>query len=105
MKVQAVDLFCGVGGLTYGLQMADIEVVAGLDNDQSCSFPYERNNGTKFILADVSKYDFRQLTKYFSKKSSRVLVGCAPCQPFSSHTQKTKNREKDIYGWSCEFGR
>jgi len=25
----AVDLFCGVGGLTYGLQMAGINVIAG----------------------------------------------------------------------------
>ena len=30
MTIKAVDLFCGVGGLTYGLQKAGIPVVAGL---------------------------------------------------------------------------
>ena len=31
MTIKAVDLFCGVGGLTYGLQKAGIPVVAGID--------------------------------------------------------------------------
>ena len=30
LSISAVDMFCGVGGLTYGLQQADIDVVAGL---------------------------------------------------------------------------
>ena len=30
-KISAVDLFCGVCGLSYGLQEAVIEVVAGID--------------------------------------------------------------------------
>ena len=31
MPIVAVDLFCGVGGLTHGLQLAGIPVVAGFD--------------------------------------------------------------------------
>ncbi len=31
LPISAVDMFCGVGGLTYGLQQAGINVVAGLD--------------------------------------------------------------------------
>ena len=34
MKINAVDLFCGVGGLTYGIQQAGINVVAGYDIDE-----------------------------------------------------------------------
>jgi DNA (cytosine-5)-methyltransferase 1 len=33
MRIEAIDLFCGIGGLTYGLQQAKIKVLAGLDND------------------------------------------------------------------------
>ena len=33
MTIKAVDLFCGVGGLTCGLQKAGIPVVAGIDID------------------------------------------------------------------------
>lgn len=95
MKIEAIDLFCGIGGLTYGLRQAKIKVLAGLDNDESCAYSYEKNNKCKFIAADVSKYDFNEMKKLYSKESIRALVGCAPCQPFSSHTYKAKNREED----------
>ncbi len=38
VKMEAIDLFCGIGGLTYGLQQTNINVLAGLDNDQSCEY-------------------------------------------------------------------
>ena len=31
VSISAVDLFCGVGGLTHGLQQAGINVTAGID--------------------------------------------------------------------------
>lgn len=95
MKIEAIDLFCGIGGLTYGLRKAKINVLAGIDNDETCSVPYESNNKSKFIAADVSDYDFNELKSLYSNDSIRVLVGCAPCQPFSSHTFKVKNKEGD----------
>ncbi|SMN00505.1 DNA-cytosine methyltransferase [uncultured Candidatus Thioglobus sp.] len=95
-KIEAIDLFCGVGGLTYGLQQANIKVLAGLDNDESCEYSYKKNNSVNFICKDVSNYDFKAMKKMYSKGSIKVLAGCAPCQTFSSHTFKVKNREKDV---------
>lgn len=96
MKIEAIDLFCGIGGLTYGLREAKIEVLAGLDNDGTCAIPYEANNDSKFIEANIAEYDFKKMKGLYSKDSIRVLVGCAPCQPFSSHTFKAKkNGQKD----------
>jgi DNA (cytosine-5)-methyltransferase 1 len=95
MKIEAIDLFCGIGGLTYGLRKAEIDVIAGLDNDESCLEIYETNNKNKFIAADISEYDFEELKSLYSDDSIRVLVGCAPCQPFSTHSNKQKNREND----------
>lgn len=94
MKIEAIDLFCGIGGLTCGLRKAKIDVVAGLDNDKTCKDAYVDNNDAEFICADISEYDFSEMKNKYSKDSIRVLVGCAPCQPFSSHTFKSK-KEKD----------
>lgn len=94
-KIEVVDLFSGVGGLTYGLRKSGLSVLAGLDNDISCAYAYEKNNGAKFISTDISRFDFRELNKIYSEGSVRVLVGCAPCQPFSSHTFKLHKNEKD----------
>lgn len=49
MYVSAVDLFCGAGGLTHGLEQAGISVEAGFDVDSDCLFPYEKNNGATFF--------------------------------------------------------
>ncbi|WP_312651326.1 DNA cytosine methyltransferase, partial [Escherichia coli] len=44
MNIQAVDIFCGAGGLTFGLKKAGIEVSHGIDIDESCRFAIESNN-------------------------------------------------------------
>lgn len=93
-KIEAVDLFCGIGGLTYGLREAGINVIAGLDNDKTCRYAYETNNDAEFIEADISEYDFTEMKKLFSKDSIKVLVGCAPCQTFSSNTFKIDIEKK-----------
>lgn len=92
MKATVVDLFCGVGGLTCGLKKAGLNVVAGLDNDETCRFAYTENNHAEFISADISEYPSENIEKLFGSADIRILVGCAPCQTFSSQTKKYKNR-------------
>ena len=58
MDIIAVDLFCGIGGLTHGLTLAGIPVVAGFDIDESCRFSYETNNSATFICKDVSDINY-----------------------------------------------
>lgn len=94
-KIEAIDLFCWIWGLSYGLEEAWIRVLAWLDNDWWCKDIYEKNNSGKFIEADVSEYDFHEMKNLYSKWSIKVLVWCAPCQPFSSHTFKSKNKKDD----------
>ncbi len=91
----AIDLFCGIGGLTHGLQKSGIKVVSGFDSDPSCRYAYEFNNNTQFIEKDVSKITGKELNKLYPRGAIKVLVGCAPCQTFSQHTLKNKNREQD----------
>lgn len=92
-KIASVDLFCGVGGLTHGLKKAGINVRAGIDLDTSCKYAYEKNNKAKFIGEDISKITGYDLEKFWKEDEIKVLVGCAPCQPFSSHSNKIKDKE------------
>ena len=55
MTIKAVDLFCGVGGLTCGLQKAGIPVVAGIDIDGSCEYAYTHNNHSQFIKKSIDE--------------------------------------------------
>lgn len=82
--IEAIDLFCGAGGLTCGLRQAGIRVLAGVDIDPACRYPYEANNEAQFILEDARELTGEKLAKLFSPGSLRLLAGCAPCQPFST---------------------
>lgn len=96
MPISAVDLFCGVGGLTHGLQLSGIPVVAGLDVEHSCQYAYEQNNNARFILRDITQVTGEELNNYFLPNTTKVLVGCAPCQPFSTYSLRyNKNGKKD----------
>jgi DNA (cytosine-5)-methyltransferase 1 len=96
MKTSAIDLFCGIGGLSYGLKKAGISVVAGVDLDETCQYAYEQNVKTDFILKDISKVQGIEIKKsYWSHKDEvRILAGCAPCQPFSTHANKVKTDKR-----------
>lgn len=93
-KIEAVDLFCGVGGLTHGIEKTGINVLAGIDIDPTCKYAYETNNNAKFILSDIAEYNSSDLLKLYTNESVRLLMGCAPCQPFSK-LQKN-NIDKNI---------
>ncbi len=93
--VVAVDLFCGVGGLTYGLNKSGIKVVAGVDVDEKCKFAYEENNDALFIHKSIQEITSKEILELYPSRCLKVLVGCAPCQPFSKHTYKKKNRDTE----------
>lgn len=89
MPYAAIDLFCGVGGLTKGLEQAGINVVAGLDFEPSCQYAYEKNNNAKFIQRDITTVTPEELSAlYPDNLDIHILAGCAPCQPFSKYTQR-----------------
>lgn len=94
MTVKVIDLFCGAGGLTHGLQLAGLNVVAGIDLEGECRFPYEKNNKAKFIEQDISTVTRDTLLELYDNASIKILAGCAPCQPFSKYTQG-KDKAKD----------
>jgi len=106
MKLKAVDFFCSIGGMTYGFREAGIDVIAGIDIDNSCKETYEFNNpGSKFIQADVMDLSFEDLKKQTGIKENDdnlVFIGCSPCQFWSiintvkTKSEKTKNLLTDF---------
>lgn len=104
-SISAVDLFCGAGGLTHGLIKAGIPVVAGFDVDPACKYPFEANNRAEFVLADVATLSPETLAKAFGDGEDRVLVGCAPCQPFSRYAQRVTRSEESKWSMLEHFAR
>jgi len=87
-------MFCGVGGLAHGFFQEGFRVVAGIDLDEACKYAFERNNRARFIHRNVGTLTSSDLASIFGQSSRRVLVGCAPCQPFSKYTvAQSENRK------------
>ena len=93
--VSCIDLFCGAGGLTHGFVLEGVPVVAGIDMDPACRFPYEANNNARFVERDISKITATELQALFGDAGLTILAGCAPCQPFSTYAQRYELDSKD----------
>jgi DNA (cytosine-5)-methyltransferase 1 len=101
-----VDLFCGAGGLTHGLIEAGIHVVAGVDFDRACEHPYTANHkDITFHERDIAKLQASEIEEWFGDASIRVLAGCAPCQPFSSYSQRYDTVGTERWGLLNHFAR
>lgn len=104
-RIAAVDLFCGAGGLTRGLENVGIDVRLGVDLDKRCEYPYTRNNKAKFVPASVSELVGADISGAFERSEYRLLAGCAPCQPFSTYSQGRKASDDSRWNLLAEFGR
>ncbi len=102
-RIEVVDLFCGIGGLSYGMKQKGLEIIAGFDIDDTCKFAYETNNNARFFFENIVNVTPDKIKSLYSKKSVRVLAGCAPCQPFSSYAFKNKNKDSEKYDLLYEF--
>jgi len=100
-----VDLFCGVGGLSHGFALERFTVKAGVDVDPLCKYPYEQNNRATFHQIDVAQLTCEQVDSMFTPGQPRILVGCAPCQPYSSYTRTSASDEDPRWCLLEEFGR
>lgn len=103
--IDAIDLFCGAGGLTHGLQKSGVNVLAGFDVDPACAFPYEANNSSRFVEEKIENLHSDDLGKIWSNSKYRLLAGCAPCQPFSSYQQGPRKKQDDKWSLLGHFSR
>ncbi|MBJ7311531.1 DNA cytosine methyltransferase [Rugamonas sp. CCM 8940] len=105
MQIEAIDLFCGAGGLSYGLKKAGIKVKGGVDFDAHCKYPFEKNIKGQFILADITTVTAADLERMYTPGALRLLAGCAPCQPFSTLAHGKDNSEDAKWSLLDEFSR
>jgi DNA (cytosine-5)-methyltransferase 1 len=103
--VQVIDMFSGCGGMSYGFRMAATnhvryEILGGLDVDRHANATYERMLGRPALHQDVRELTGRKALNAalkawgYNPELPLVLIGCAPCQGFSSHRKKDPRKDQ-----------
>ena len=96
--LKAIDLFCGAGGLSCGLQNAGFEVALGIDIDANALASYKNYfQDTVTITADINDISAPIISSLtdLTPGSNFLLAGCPPCQGFSSLGKRDPHDEKN----------
>lgn len=93
-QLTAIDLFCGAGGLTLGLQQAGFKVLAGVELENTPANTFRANHPeTVCFQNDIRQLGAAKLLKDLGLKRGQLdlLAGCPPCQGFS--TLRTRKKQ------------
>ncbi len=86
IPINAIDLFCGAGGLSCGLHNAGINVPLGIELNQIAADTYEHNLPGQIIVDDIRNVTSNEILQRLGITPGNLflLAGCPPCQTFSS---------------------
>ncbi|WP_276861510.1 DNA cytosine methyltransferase [Haematobacter missouriensis] len=104
-EVQVIDFFSGCGGMSFGFHTATARnvkyrVLGGLDIDRHANATYERMLKKPAIMNDIRRLTDREsleeaLSQWgYDSSKPLILIGCAPCQGFSSHRKKDPREDE-----------
>lgn len=87
-KMTFVDLFCGAGGLSKGLEFSGLQGICGLDFFKEACMTYSRNFNHPFINGDIrseetKKQFYETVKKQLAGRHLNIVAGGFPCQGFS----------------------
>lgn len=81
-KMKVLDLFSGVGGLSYGFEMAGFEISGAIDFDKSIADSMKKNHkNTEMFIGDIRNIKPNYVKSRIGKVD--VIIGGPPCQGFS----------------------
>ncbi len=87
-KMTFVDLFCGAGGLSKGLELSGLQGICGLDWFKEAGMTYKRNFNHPFVDGDIKQQDvkdkfYQTVKEQLGGRNLNVVAGGFPCQGFS----------------------
>ena len=88
-QYNVLDLFCGCGGMSWGLSKKGYNIVAGIDIWDIALSTYQLNHkNAKAINLDITNADPNEVLKTIGieAKDIDVIIGGPPCQGFSKNT-------------------
>lgn len=93
----AVDLFCGAGGLSLGLERAGFDVKFAVDFDRHALGSYVVNHpNTAYYHGDVRKLKSQDIRTAIGNKEITLVAGGPSCQGFSTHGKRNEDDSRNF---------
>lgn len=101
MKIKAIDLFSGCGGVSIGLTQAGFDVVCAVEIDDDAVKAYKGYHLLKSVNVlhkDICKISGKEIlsASNINETELYLLAGCPPCQKFSMQNRIHNSDESKI---------
>ena len=85
-KYNVVDLFSGVGGLSYGFsKMPEFNILAANEIEKDISIAYTLNHPTVSMFnCDINQLTEEKIQEVLKGQRVDLIVGGPPCQSYST---------------------
>ncbi len=85
-QLTCIDLFCGCGGLSLGMERAGFRTLAAIDSDPNAVAVYRQNfpHVPHVLERDLTKFGPKELARLTNVSGVDVIIGGPPCQGFST---------------------
>ena len=85
MAYKFIDLFCGAGGFSCGLEMAGLECIGGIELKDVIAQTHQLNHKhSKTISGDIREIPPENYAKIIGTDHVDVIIGGPPCPTFST---------------------
>lgn len=97
--MKGIDLFAGVGGMSFGFESAGIETILAIEKNSEIADGYRINHPkTKLIVSSVENLDIKKTFGALKKESViDVVFGGPPCQGFSQKGKRQNISDERNY--------
>lgn len=94
-KYKIIDLFCGIGGFSYGFEMnGNFEVILGVDMWETALNTFKVNHpSTNLLQQDITKVDLSFWKTYTNNVD--IIIAGPPCQGFSMSGKRDKSDSRN----------
>jgi DNA (cytosine-5)-methyltransferase 1 len=101
-KLNAIDLFSGCGGFSFGFQQAGFKILVGVDNDQMALNTFEKNHkNSKGLNVDLHKPEsLQEIIINLKGVKVDVIIAGPPCQGFSLTGTRNENDKRNTLFYS-----
>lgn len=98
-KYKIIDLFAGVGGLSYGFsKMKEYSILAANEIEKDISIAYSLNHpNVNMINCDINDLTEEVLLNILKNESIDIVIGGPPCQSFSTLGKRQMDERANLF--------